>query len=264
MKRRSSWGVGFLLGAVAAVAALLGWACQTSKPGALPSSTLQGSIPNNHPLPNPGGEAATFSTRGAVALTGEFFKPQGTNNQSCASCHIPEEAWSITPATLRRLFDETNGTHPVFSPLDANNPDVDVSTPEARRAAYSMMLTRGVFRRERAPNPDAEWELIAVEDPHGFANVNRLVHWRRSMPTANFPVGSVTVNWDAASNIGKGQRAALDNLTTRLITGPMHGQPPAAEVVADIGDFQTSLFTAQVTVPGVGRLDADGARGGPE
>jgi cytochrome c peroxidase len=253
-----------LIGTVAAVFALLGLACQRSQPAALPSSKLQGSITNNQPLPNPGGEAATVSTRGAVALAGEFFKPQGTNNQSCASCHIPEEAWSITPATLRRLFDETNGTHPVFSPLDADNPDADVSTVEARRAAYSMMLTRGVFRRGGPPKADAEWELIAVEDPHGYANVNRLVHWRRSMPTINFPVGSVTVNWDAASNIGRGQRAALDNLTTRLVTGPLHGQPPAPEVVAEIGDFESSLFAAQVSVPGVGRLDADGARGGPE
>jgi cytochrome c peroxidase len=35
-------------------------------------------------------------------------------------------------------------------------------------------------------------------------------------------------------------------------------------VVEEIVDFETALFTAQVTVPGVGRLDADGARGGPE
>ena len=264
MKRWGSWRLCFLIGTVAAMIALLGLACQRSKPSAPTSSRLQGSIPNNHPLPNPGGEAATFSTRGEVALTGEFFKTQGTTGQTCASCHIPEEAWSITPATLQRLFDETDGMHPVFSSLDANNPDKDAHTVEARRAAYSMMLTRGVFRRGGPPKADAEWELIAVEDPHGYANVNRLVHWRRSMPTINFPVGSVTVNWDAAANIGRGQRAALDNLTNRLVTGPIHGQPPTPEVIADIGDFETSLFTAQVTVPGVGRLDADGARGGPE
>ena len=269
MKRWSSWGAGLKLGVVVAAVALLGLALgaacsKAPQPGAPTSSKLQGSIPNNHLLPNPGGEAATVSTRGYVDLTGEFFQAQGKNGQSCASCHIPEEAWSITPATLRRLFDETNGTHPVFSALDANNPDMDISTVEARRAAYSMMLTRGVFRRGGPPKPDAEWELIAAEDPHNLASVSQLVHWRRSMPTINFAVGSVTVNWDAAANIGRGQRAALDNLTNRLLTGPMHGPPPTAEVVAEIGDFESSLFTAQVTVSGVGRLDADGARGGPE
>jgi mono/diheme cytochrome c family protein len=216
-------------------------------------------------MPNSGGEAATFSANGSVNLTGEFFRAQGTNGQSCASCHIPEEAWSITPATLQRLFDETNGTHPVFSPLDANNQDAaDFNTVEGRHAAYSMLLNRGVFRRGGAPRPNSEWELIAVDDPHGFANVNRLVHWRRAMPTINFAVGSATVNWDAGSNVGKGQRAALVNLTNRLVTGPMQGPPPTAQVIDDIVGFEESLWTAQVTVPGVGRLDSDGARGGPQ
>ena len=254
-----------LVGVVALLGLALGLACNRSpQPGAPTSSRLQGSLPNSQPLPNPGGEAATVSTRGSVELTGEYFQTQGANGQSCASCHIPEEAWSITPATLQRLFDETGGTHPVFSQLDANNPEKDVSTPEARRAAYSMVLTRGVFRRGGAPRPDSEWELIAVEDPHGFANVNRLVHWRRSMPTINFPIGSATVNWDAASNIGQGQRAALVNLANRLVTHALQGPPAPPEVIDDIVDFQRALFTAQVSVPGVGRLDADGARGGPE
>ena len=269
MKGFSSWSLGLRIGAIIALVALLGLAWWLayylrSKPSAPTSSKFQGSIPNNHPMPNPGGEAATFGTQRSVNLTGEFFQTQGTNGQSCASCHIPEEAWSITPATLQRLFDETEGKHPVFSLLDANNPNMDVSTKEARRAAYSMLLKRGVFRRGGAPRPNSEWELIAVEDPHGLANVNQLVHWRRSMPTINFPVGSVTVNWDAGANVGKGQRAALDNLTNRLVTGALQGPPAPPEVIADIVDFESSLFTAQLTVPGVGRLDSDGARGGPE
>jgi hypothetical protein len=84
------------------------------------------------------------------------------------------------------------------------------------------------------------------------------------MPTINFPIGSVTVNWDAGANIGKGQRAALVNLTNRLVTGALQGPPAAPEVIDDIVDFQSTLFSAQLTVPGVGRLDSDGARGGPE
>ena len=269
MKRYTSRSLGLRIGVVVAVVALLGLAWGLayylrSKRIAPTSSKYQGSIPNNHPVQNPGGEAATFSNRGSVDLTGEYFQAQGKNGQSCASCHIPEEAWSITPGTLQHLFDETDGKHPVFNPTDANNPNMDVSTAEARRTAYGMLLRRGVFRRGGAPRPDSEWELIAVDDPHGFANLNHLVHWRRSMPTINFPVGSATVNWDAGSNVGKGQRAALENLTVRLITGAMQGSPASPEVLANIVDFESSLFTAQLTVPGVGRLDSDGARGGPE
>jgi cytochrome c peroxidase len=269
MKRSSPRRLGFRIGAVVAVVALLGsaWGLAyylRSKPVAPPGSKLRSSSPNNLPARNPGGEAATFSTRGSVELTGQYFHALGTNGQSCATCHIQEEAWSITPATLQRLFDETGGTHPVFNPLDADNPNMDVSTVEARRAAYSMLLTRGVFRRGGAPRPDSEWELIAVDDPHGFASVNQLVQWRRSMPTINFAVGSVTVNWDAGANVGKGQRAALVNLTNRLVTGALQGPPATPEVIDDIVNFESSLFTAQLTVPGVGRLDSDGAHGGPE
>lgn len=269
MKSWSSRSLRLRIGATIAVIALLGlaWGLARylrSKRVAPTSSMFQGSISNNHPLPNAGGEAATFSTQGSVNLTGEYFKVKGTNNQSCATCHVPEEAWSITPGTLQRLFNETNGTHPVFNPTDANNPNMDVSTPEARRTAYSMLLTRGVFRRGGPPRPNSEWELIAVEDPHGLASVDQLVHWRRTMPTINFAVGSATVNWDAASNVGKGQRAALVNLTNRLITGALQGPTPTPEMIDEIVNFESSLFTAQLTVPGVGHLDADGARGGPE
>src|SRR5215510_5191629 len=180
-------------------------------------------LPNNLPHPNPGGKAATFSTEGSVDLTGEFFQAQGTNGRSCATCHIAEDAWSINPGTLQDLFDQTGGTHPVFNLLDANNPNMDVSTPAARLAAYSMMLSHGVFRRGGAPRPNSEWELIAVDDPHGFANLSRLVHWRRVMPTINFALGSATINWDGGNNVGTDQLGGLENQARRNVTGAQQG-----------------------------------------
>ncbi|HKR61921.1 MAG TPA: hypothetical protein VJS64_19700 [Pyrinomonadaceae bacterium] len=229
------------------------------------SSDFQSSIANNHPIRNPGGKAATFSTQGSVNLTGEYFQAQGTNGRSCSSCHISEEAWSINPGTLQHLFDETDGTHPVFNRLDANNPlTANLGTVEGRLAAFSMLLSRGVFRRGGAPRANSEWELIAVEDPHGFASLTQLVHWRRAIPTINFALGSATVNWDGGNSIGTDQHAGLVNQATRNVTGGQQGTPAPPEVIADIVNFEESLFTAQIIVPGVGRLDSDGARGGPE
>ena len=103
--------------------------------GSALGARTQDAIPNNRPIQNPGGFAATFSTQGRIDRTGEYFQAQGTNGRSCATCHIPDEAWSITPGTLQHLFDETDGLHPVFNLLDADNPNMDVSTPEARLAA---------------------------------------------------------------------------------------------------------------------------------
>ncbi len=269
MKRDNSRSLGQRIRTMAVVVALLaltwGIAYDPSVgPVDATNSKAKKQIPNNHPMWNPGGKAATFSTQGFVELTGEYFQAQGTNGRSCASCHIPEEAWSITPGTLQHLFDESDGTHPVFNLLDANNPTMDVATPEARLVAYSMLLTRGVFRRGGTPRPNSEWELIAVDDPHGYANLNRLVHWRRSMPTINFTVGSATINWDGGNSIGTDPHAGLVNQATRNVTGGQQGQPATTEVIANIVAFEESLSTAQLIVPGAGRLDAAGAQGGPE
>jgi hypothetical protein len=141
---------------------------------------------------------------------------------------------------------------------------MDVSTVEARRAAYSMLLSRGVFRRGGSPRANSEWELIAIDDPHGFASFTQLVHWRRAMPTINFAVGSATVNWDGGNSVGTDQHAGLVNQATRNINNAQQGSPAPPEVIADIVAFEESLSTAQLIVPGAGWLNSDGARGGPE
>ncbi len=270
MNRHSSGSLRQWLRATVAVASLIGLAWGMAydlgrKVVVTASSMAQESVPNNELVRNPGGKSATFSTQGAVNLTGEFFQAQGTNGRSCASCHILEEAWSINPGTLQHLFDETNGTHPIFHRLDANNPvTANLETVEGRLAAFSMLLSRGVFRRGGTPRANSEWELIAAEDPHGFASLTQLVHWRRAMPTINFALGSATINWDGGNSIGTDQHAGLLNQAARNVTGGQQGPPAPPEVLADIVAFEESLSTAQLIVPGVGRLDSDGARGGPE
>lgn len=269
MMRNGSRRLGRWIRATVVVGALFGlvWVFaheSALRPVGATMSEQQDSIPNNHPERNPGGKAATFSTQGSVNLTGEFFQAQGTNGRSCATCHTPQEAWSINPGTLQDLFDRTGGTHPVFNLLDADNPNLDVSTPEARLKAYSLLLSHGVFRRGGAPRPNSEWELIAVDDPHGYANLSRMVFWRRAMPTINFAMGSATVNWDGGNSVGTDQHAGLLNQATRNVTGGQQGQPAPPEVLAEIVAFEESLFTAQLILPGVGHLDSDGARGGGE
>jgi cytochrome c peroxidase len=222
------------------------------------------SLPNNFPFLNSNGLAATSSTQGFVNLSGEYFQAQGSNGRSCSTCHMAENAWSINPATISLLFELTGGTHPIFNALDANNPGNDLSTVEARRANYSMMLTRGVFRRGGAPRTDREWDVIAVDDPHGFANVNRIVQWRRVMPTINFHLGSATVNWDGGNTVGSDQLAGLVKQANGNVIGAQQGQPASPEVIADIVNFETSLSTAQVVSFSVGPTNARGARGGPE
>ena len=86
-----------------------------------------------------------------------------------------------------------------------------------------MLLSRGRFRRGGAPREARDWDLVAADDPHGFADLTRLVHWRRAMPTINFALGSATVNWDSGNSVGLDQRAGLENQTRRNIMGAQQG-----------------------------------------
>src|SRR5215211_2826877 len=271
MKRDSSESNGRRIRATAAAVALgllsLGLTYALGPARVAQAGAGPDAIPNGRPAPNPNGAAATFTTQGpSVDLTGEYFQAQGTNGRSCATCHIPEEAWGINPGTLQRLFGETGGRHPVFNKLDADNPDLLPAEPteEQLLASYSMLLSRGVFRRGGAPRAEREWDLIAVEDPHGYANLGRLVHWRRVMPTINHPLGSATINWDGGNTVGTDIHEGLAKQVRGNVIGAQQGPAAPPEVVEEIVNFTSSLYTAQLLIPGVGRLDSDGARGGPE
>ena len=73
-----------------------------------------------------------------------------------------------------------------------------------------MLLKHSLFRRGGQVTTVAarDWDLTAVDNPHLFACLNgqpgcraggRVVHWRRAMPTINFPLGSLTMNWDGSN-----------------------------------------------------------------
>ena len=222
-------------------------------------------LPNDFPFFNHAGFATTVVPGRFVDLTGPFFQPQGTNGRSCGTCHVPQNAWGLTPETIQFLFAATNGTHPIFNPLDADNPTANLETVEAKRAGYSMLLTHGLFRRGGAPRADREWDVVFVDDPHGFANTTRLVQWRRVQPTIDFALGSATVAWDGGNTQGTDQVAGLTNQATRNVTGAQQAlQPAPAEVIAEIVAFERSLSTAQAFSFAAGFLDHGGANGGAD
>ena len=49
-----------------------------------------------------------------------FFTAKGitANGRSCITCHQPPNGWSVTPLNLQQRFIDTNGTDPVFDPVD--------------------------------------------------------------------------------------------------------------------------------------------------
>jgi cytochrome c peroxidase len=221
-----------------------------------------GQLPNNFPLPNSAGFAATYSTRGFLDFTTPFHQALGTNGRSCGSCHVPNSAWSLTPADARFLFLLTGGTHPLFNPLDAVTAQAPVETVRERRAAYRLLLEKGLFRRTVNLPATREFDLVAVDDPHGNPPT-MITTFRRPLGTTNLAFAA-GVHWDVRTAPVADLHQALINQVQGNVTAAQQGSPPTQEVKEEVVTWEESLTTAQVWVHGVGSLDRCGARGGPE
>jgi cytochrome c peroxidase len=222
-------------------------------------------LPNNFPVANEHGFAASFSTAGSVDLAGAFFTPQGTNGRHCGSCHAVANGWSMSAATLQQVFDETDGLDPVFNLLDADRPDafpsmdaLRAASVEQRRAVFTMLL-QGKFTRRISLPASREYEVVAFNDPFGVSTATRVFFFRRAMPSTNF--GSAAINWDNSNGAGGDLHAGLANQARGNITGAQQGTP-VESIVQEIVNYEKAISHAQLILGDI-RLDSDGALGGP-
>jgi len=230
-------------------------------------------------FPNDSGFASTYSLAGVIDQTGPFFQNLGTNGRSCSNCHQAADGWTITPRGVQERFAKTGGNDPIFRTVDgSNSPLADVSTLSARRSAYSMLLSKGLIRIGIGIPAGAEFDLVAVEDPYGYASANELSLFRRPLPTTNLGFLS-TVMWDgretfkdsSSSNCVVGSSNCFASLPFDLSDQSNTATLGHAQAAAPLTDaqraaivaFESGLFTAQVFDRGAGLLTARGARGGP-
>jgi cytochrome c peroxidase len=223
---------------------------------------------------NKTGQARTINVAGfpVVATDNPFFLDLGINGRRCVTCHQPNNNMTVSPASLRARFDSTGGTDPIFRTNDgSNSPLADTSTVHARREAYSMLLAKGVIRVGIAIPAAAEFELLSVSDPYGYAgnntNGNELSLFRRPLPATNLGFLS-TVMWDGRETLQKGSAAAIHfDLADQANSATQgHAQAPLPIDQAtreQIVAYQMGNFTAQVFDRRAGKLDAAGAQGGP-
>lgn len=257
---------------------------------------------------NDSGIQRTYSDNPRVSLKRNqildqpFFQDLGQNGRSCVTCHSPGLGWTITPAAVQRRFSnpldlsdadcvvdvascaaepdpEQVGLDPLFRPVDgADAPTMDVSTPAARRAAYSMLLSKAVIRIGIGIPADAEFELIAVDDPYGFASASELSLFRRPLPATNLRLSPdlnngapgqpvlTAVMWDGRLTT-PGQDIITDLMDQANGATLGHAQATAgltAEQRDAIVEFETGLHTAQSKDSAAGNLRAAGAGGGPD
>src|SRR5262249_6596435 len=150
--------------------------------------------------PDDTGAGDTYFRNGLDA-NNPFFKSLGTNGRSCGSCHIQEQGWTITPAGMQAKFDQSDGMDPVFRLNDGSvSPNYDVSTTDKRRAAYAMLLSKGLIRVGIGIPANAEFTLTNVQDPYNFASASQLSLFRRPLPSTNLGF-LATVMWDGRETL---------------------------------------------------------------
>jgi RoxA-like, cytochrome c-like len=217
-----------------------------------------------------------------------FFRSFGTNDRACVHCHVPAAGWTITPETVQLRFTnpldaadpacladpfrcraERNprdwGRDPLFRPVDgAVSPSADVSTTAARLAAYRLLLEKALIRVGMPIPADAEFTLVAVDDPYKHASAAELSLFRRPLPATNLGTGDGSGTQTLSAVMWDGRETDLAHQANDATRG--HAQALHDLTVAEqqeIVDFETHLHTAQLRDRSAGDLSGRGANGGP-
>jgi cytochrome c peroxidase len=231
--------------------------------------------------PDPFGLIATLQPSGAIQTSqNAFFANLGTNERTCFSCHQPQTGWTVSAASVQARFYASQGADPIFRLVDgATCPSDDISTIDAKRKAYHLLLEKGLIRIAlqvpttipKTTSP-TEYKIISVTDPYG-CNINPLTGltnfgpngqttgvvsiYRRPLPSTNLGF-LTTIMWDGREPTLESQ--AID---ATLIHAQANAAPTATQQ-QQIVSFESGLFTAQARDNDAKDLKAHGAKGGPE
>jgi len=247
------------------------------------------------------GFIATFQPNGPTATSSNaFFQVLGSNGRRCFTCHQPQDGWTISAKSVRERFHDDPG-EPLFRPIDgANCPSDDVSTLEAKRKAFSLLLDKADIRSGIALPQSRQFEILSVNDPYNCttnpttglsaipttgSTTGAVSLYRRPLPTTN--IGFLTtLLWDGRELdlFSLGLRATRNRLESTTDPTPAQLQQMVTFQGCDIKNQeqiansttppQTSkcaqtppgsgIFTAQLIDDDAGYLNAAGARGGPK
>ncbi len=233
---------------------------------------------------DPAGLIATLHSAGPTfTAQSPFFVNLGTNGRTCFTCHQPQDGWTISARDVRARF-AADDNDPLFRLVDgATCPSADVSTPQAKRNAYRLLLEKGLIRIGLPMPAAAEFEVLNVADPYdcttnpttGLTSPTSGVVsvYRRPLPATNLGFLS-TIMWDgrepdlfsqaADATLVHAQAGAAPGLAQRrqivAFEGCTRADTPAACATTPPG---AGLFTAQIYDDQARWLADGGAEGGP-
>lgn len=217
-----------------------------------------------------------------ITSTNPFFQNLGTNGRACATCHEPASAWGVSAASIQRRFHRSHGTDPIFRVVDGATCDTDdVSSFDAKRKAYSLLLSKGLIRvflplpaTQLGSNPPVsrDFEIVAINDPYGCTNlssnppiisvyrrpiVSANLNFLTECPASNPSCAPLAIMWD-------GREPSLESQATdaTLIHAQALNAPSSAQLTQIVA-FESNIFDAQIYDIEAGVLDRHGAEGGP-
>jgi cytochrome c peroxidase len=249
-------------------------ATSTTNPSST-TTTASDLIPSLQLYTTPTGTVSTYSSTGSVDANGIFFQKLGTNARTCGTCHQLSQGMSISTASTQALFTSTNGTDPLFEPVDgANCPTV--ATGDI--IGYSLVLNNGLIRIAVELPASAQFGITSTQDPYGCAVTPNsstgqpiVSVYRRPLPSTNLTFLS-NVMWDTRETISPLNAAATftTNLNSDLsaqaaeavATHEQGSSTPTAAQLAQLVAFEQGLYTAQATDSQAGSLSSNGAGGG--
>jgi hypothetical protein len=142
-----------------------------------------------------------------------------------------------------------------------------------------MLLTKGLIRVGIGVPANADFELVTVDDPYGYASAKELSLFRRPLPATNLRFLS-TVMWDGRETFDGSNQcnvtaeggkcfAAIHFDLADQANGATQGHANSHNPLSDaqresIVAFESALSTAQVWDDRAKELHAAGAAGGPE
>ncbi len=208
-----------------------------------------GALPWEETYDNPDGQVSILNRAGAVRTDHHpFFESLGVNGRACVTCHQPSNAMSISAATLRERWKETEGRDPVFAAVDGSNcPDL----PQAAESSHSLLLERGLFRiflpwPPRGVRP--EFRIDVVRDPSGCntgsQSAGSISVYRRPRIAANLV--TVVAGPQGPSFMADGREPSLTSQAIGAIM--VHEQAathPTLEQLRGILEFETQVYAAQ-------------------
>ena len=231
-------------------------------------STSEHRLTPNGPqqVANSHGLAESYSPLGTLEYleaNNAFFKNLGTSGRTCKSCHAPEGGW--TPSASQELWGATGGTDPLFMFTHDTGlcPDSKITKTGDRHKTQALLLERGSTRGGQSIPATAEFEVVSVDDPYNCPGASKKAWFGYREPNPiNGESKKTSMTWAPAPQ--PNMRVALKGV---FVGGTRtHGlttYTPTDAEQNDAADFMLNIYFAQIEDAEAGRLDEDGARGGP-